>query len=302
MRIDKKHTVKHARFCIFLFLAVTLLFAASCEKEKQMISIVNKKTVKTAEGRKKLLTVQINPSTILKLVYVKGGCYRMGNRFDDGDRDEKPVHEVCVDDFYMGKYEVTQGQWKAIRGDNPSQFQAGANYPVEQVSWSDVQEFITKLNKQTGSAYRLPTEAEWEYAARSGGRRDRFAGTSAESDLAQYANFCDINCEDPTNMPEQDDKHRTTAPVGRYKPNRLGLYDMSGNVWEFVQDWFDEGYYKKSPKANPQGPESGQKKVIRGGAWDYSARHVRAADRDGIEPTKRSNNGGFRLVLPIARQ
>jgi len=139
---------------IFIFL---VSFAATSEKESK------------------------DPVTGIELVFVKGGCYDMGNTFGDGDANEKPVHEVCVSDFSIGKYEVTQGQWKAIMGNNPSNFlSCGAACPAEGVSWDDIQGFIQKLNSRTGKSYRLPTEAEWEYAARGGGKKDKYAGTSKE--------------------------------------------------------------------------------------------------------------------------
>jgi formylglycine-generating enzyme required for sulfatase activity len=119
-------------------------------------------------------------TTGIQMVFVQGGCYQMGDTFGDGESDEKPVHKVCVHDFYMGKYEVTQGQWKAVMGNNPSNFSnCGDNCPVEQVSWADVQQFIQRLNSRSGKNYRLPTEAEWEYAARSGGKSEKWSGTSS---------------------------------------------------------------------------------------------------------------------------
>ncbi|MDP2279759.1 MAG: SUMF1/EgtB/PvdO family nonheme iron enzyme, partial [Nitrospirota bacterium] len=189
----------------------------------------------------------IDPATGMEIVFVKGGCFQMGDTFGDGESDEKPVHEVCVDDYYIGKYEVTQGQWKAIMGNNPSHFKdCGDNCPVEQVSWNDVQEFIQKLNEKNNppsppftkggkGGFRLPTEAEWEYAARSGGKSERYSGGNDIDSVAWY----------------NKNSGGKTHPVGTKQPNGLGIYDMSGNVWEWVNDWYDEFYYKNSPKNNP---------------------------------------------------
>jgi len=207
-----------------------------------------------------------DPTTGMEMIFVNGGCYQMGDTFGDGFDSEKPVHEVCVDDFYMGKYEVTQGQWQAVMGNNPSYFKSGDNYPVEQVSWNDAQEFVRKLNQRSrGGKYRLPTEAEWEYAARSGGKREEWAGTSSESDLGDYA-WYDKNSGGKTH------------PMGQKKPNGLGLYDMSGNVWEWVQDWY--GDYSSGSQNNPTGPSSVPSRVLRG----------------GDEPDPRLNGSGFRLA------
>jgi formylglycine-generating enzyme required for sulfatase activity len=223
--------------------------------------------------------------TGMEFVFVKGGCFEMGDTFGDGISNEKPVHEVCVNNFWMGKYEVTQGQWERIMGSNPSHFKRGSNYPVEQVSWNDVQNFIQRLNQQTGKRFRLPTEAEWEYAARSGGKREKWSGTSSESELGEYA-WCYVN------------SGSSTHPVGQKRPNGLGLFDMGGNVWEWCQDWYDEGYYGKSPRINPEGPSSGQYKVLRGGSWVNNPWFVRASARVWLDPTYRSSSTGFRLVLP----
>ncbi len=234
-----------------------------------------------------------DPATGMEFVFVKGGCYQMGDTFGDGDSDEKPVHKVCVDDFYMGKYEVTQGQWKAIMGSNPSYFKnCGDNCPVEQVSWNDIQDFIRKLNSKTKNnpqapfvkgEFELPTEAEWEYAAKSGGKSEKWAGTSNESELGDYA-WYDKNSGSKTH------------PVGQKKPNGLGLYDMSGNVWEWVNDWYDKDYYKNSPRNNPAGPNSGPYRVLRGGSWGDLPQNIRLAGRYRFLPVNRGNDGGFRLA------
>jgi len=197
-----------------------------------------------------------DPTIGMEFVWVPGGCFEMGDLFRDIPAvEEETVHQVCVDSFWMGKYEVTQGQWERVMGSNPSQFRSGDNYPVEMVSWDDVQVFTQRLNQRSGKNYRLPTEAEWEYAARSGGRREKWAGTSSESSLGEYAWF---------------DKNSSgrTHPVGEKLPNGLGLFDMTGNVWEWVEDWYDENYYKKSPQRNPKGPNSGIQKLFRGGCWE----------------------------------
>jgi len=225
----------------------------------------------------------------IEMVRVKGGCYQMGDAFGDGGASEKPVHQVCVDDFSIGKYVVTQAQWQAVMGNNPSYFKAcGGNCPVEQVSWEDAQEFIWQLNDQTGKNYRLPYEAEWEYAARSGGKREQWAGTSNLAELGAYAWY-------------EGNSGKQTHPVGTRRPNGLGLYDMSGNVQEWCEDWYGADYYKISPEKNPRGPLSGSVPVLRGGSLSDPAGNVRAAYRNNFAPSYRIIYSGFRLVLPAGR-
>ena len=235
--------------------------------------------LKKAEERERIAREQIAK---LQLVSVPGGCFQMGDIFGKGDDDEKPVHEVCVDGYQIGKYEVTQGQWEAIMGSNPSRFKDGEDYPVERVSWNEVQEFIGKLNAQTGKQYRLPTEAEWEYACRSGGKKELYCGGDNISSLAWY----------------NGNSGGKTHKKGTKTPNGLGIYDMSGNVWEWVEDRYGREYYSASPRNNPKGPSSGLNRVERGGSWNNSSGYVRAANRSGFEPDYRSVNLGFRLVLP----
>ncbi len=219
----------------------------------------------------------------IEMVFVEGGTFQMGatsEQGSDADSDEKPVHSVTVTDFYIGKYEVTQAQWKAVMGNNPSRFQ-GDNLPVENVSWNDIQEFIKKLNRLTGKKYRLPTEAEWEYAARGGKKSKgyKYAGSNSIGEVAWY----------------DSNSGYETHPVGQKQPNELGLYDMSGNVWEWCQDWY--GNYNSSSQTNPSGPASGSYRVLHGGSWSYYARNCRVSNRDSNSPSSRRHNYGFRLVL-----
>lgn len=237
-----------------------------------------------------------DPVTGMVFVLVNGGCFDMGDLSNIGDDDEKPVHEVCIDDYYIGKYEVTLGQWEVVMGENPSDFNNGSNYPVETVSWNAVQKFIRKLNRKTGQDYRLPTEAEWEYAARSGGKREESAGFSDENDTYSYANFCDVNCKFKWKTEDQDDGYENTSPVGNYKPNGLGLYDMAGNVWEWCSDWYGLAYYRNSPNYNPGGPLYGFLHVIRGGSWYNFPDNLRVSKRNYNIPDYSSNRVGFRLV------
>jgi formylglycine-generating enzyme required for sulfatase activity len=219
--------------------------------------------------------------------FVKGGCFQMGDLFGDGQDREKPPHEVCLDDYWMGKFEVTQGEYRKVMGVNPSNFkQCGDNCPVESVSWDNAQDFIKNLNSLTGKSFRLPTEAEWEYAARSGRKKEKYIGGDDPDSLAWY----------------DKNSGKTTHPVGQKAPNGLGLYDMSGNVWEWVQDWYDEGYYKKGPKKsgwkNPQGPSTGDYRVLRGGSWLNVADNLRASYRYSLSlPVFRIDIYGFRLVI-----
>lgn len=225
--------------------------------------------------------------TGMQFIFVKGGCFNMGDTFGDGEKNEAPVHEVCVPDLYVGKYEVTQSQWKKVMGNNPaSQIGCGPECPVENVSWITVQEFIGKLNSKGGSQYRLPTEAEWEYAARSGGKKEKWAGTSDEDLLGSYA-WYDKNSDTAT--------HR----VGTRRSNSLGLYDMSGNVLEWCQDWYSEDYYGVSPKNNPSGPSSGQKRVLRGGLYASEPKDLRVSRRVGDDIDVRDGSNGFRLVRAV---
>lgn len=214
----------------------------------------------------------------LDMVLIKGGTFQMGSN------DEKPIHSVTLNDFYICKYEVTQQQWRTIMGSNPPKLanEGCNNCPVEQVSWEDVQEFIKKLNQRTGSNYRLPTEAEWEYAARGGTKSKNYAysGTNSIEDAGWF----------------QKNSERKTHPVGKKKPNELGLYDMTGNVWEWCQDWFSKSYYSESPVNNPVNLTENEYRVIRGGAADTKSERSRVTDRDAYKSSNKGNFVGFRIV------
>ncbi len=254
--------------------AVTLVVDAKDEQEEAKLRSLESKHQRTEAA----------DETENNMVYIKGGCFDMGDIFGDGEDDEKPVHTVCVGDFYLGKTEVTQNQWTDIMGSNPSKFK-GDSCPVERVSWNKVQDFIKKLNKETGMNYRLPTEAEWEYATRSGGGKEKWAGADEESELDEYAWYYRNSARDGTHS------------VAGKEPNGLGLYDMMGNVWEWCSDWYDKGYYENSPAKNPEGPSDGLTRVLRGGGWRSKSEHIRTVDRNDFIPTsKKFANIGFRLA------
>ena len=219
------------------------------------------------------------------MVYVQGGTFTMGatsEQVEDADSDEKPAHSVTLDGYYIGKYEVTQKLWKAVMGNNPSYFK-GDDLPVENVSWNDVQEFLRKLNAMTGKRYRLPTEAEWEFAARGGNssRGYKYSGSNSIGNVAWY---------------DGNSGSRTHA-AGTKSPNELGIYDMSGNVREWCQDWYSSSYYVSSPRNNPRGPNSGSSRVGRGSSWFNNARYCRVSNRNNNTPDYRNINLGFRLAL-----
>jgi len=223
----------------------------------------------------------------IEMVFVEGGTFMMGATSEqDADcNDEKPVHQVTVNSFYIGKYPITQEQWWAVMEDNPSYFE-GENLPVEMVNWDDVQKFIRILNAKTDKQYRLPTEAEWEFAARGGNKSKgyKYSGSDSIADVAWY--------ED-----NSDDK---TQPVGAKAPNELGIYDMSGNVWEWCNDWFGE--YSASVQINPKGPKSGSGRVLRGGGWSSRARGCRVAHRIILTPGLRYSRPGLRLLIEDTHQ
>ncbi|SOD96425.1 SUMF1/EgtB/PvdO family nonheme iron enzyme [Spirosoma fluviale] len=228
-----------------------------------------------------------------QMVYIPEGTFQMGDTRNEGDKDEKPVHTVTVSGFLMGKYEVTQRQWEAIMSNNPSHFKDCPDCPVEQVSWNDVQEFLEKLNARTGGNYRLPTEAEWEYAAGGGaGTRTRFGNGRDVLDPAE-ANF---DGRETYKKPysKAGNYRGETIPVGTFRANALGLYDMSGNVWEWCADWY--GTYSSSSQSSPVGPTTGLTRVFRGGSWAIFPQSVRVQDRLSITPSYQNYHVGFRVV------
>ena len=225
------------------------------------------------------LTFTVN-GVSFTMVAVPGGTFIMGATAEQGSDawdDEKPAHSVTLSSYYIGKTEVTQELWEAVMGNNPSDHK-GAKLSVEQVSWDDCQEFIRKLNQKTGKNFRLPTEAEWEYAAR-GGNRSRGYKYSGSNNIADVAWF---------------DGWSGTHEVATKRANELGLYDMSGNVYEWCSDWY--GSYSRSAQTNPTGPSSGSDRVRRGG-WDLNARNCRVSIRNYFSPGRRRDDIGLRLAL-----
>ncbi len=211
----------------------------------------------------------------MRFVELSPGSYTMGSDSNEADDSEKPLHKVILTGgFQIQTTEVTQAQWKAVIGTDPSYYAKGDNLPVELVSWNDCQAFIRKLNeKDPGQNYRLPTEAEWEYACRAGTIVDRY-----REDINEIAWFGNTGLE----------------PVGGLTPNAWGLYDMLGNVWEWCSDW--DGNYSSETAVNPHGSTEGSGKILRGGSWSVDAVRVRASVRASMSPTYRSYATGFRLV------
>lgn len=229
------------------------------------------------------IIIPVKDGISIDMVMVEAGTFMMGAtpEMKDFFSDEEPVHQVNLsDDYYIGKYEVTQTLWQAIMGSNPSCFK-GESLPVEQVSWDDCQKFIEKLSAITGRKFRLPTESEWEYAAR-GGKKSRSYQYSGSNDLEKVAFY-------------SDNSGQKTNPVGQKIANELGIYDMSGNVQEWCQDV--RSTYEKTPKANPIGVSIDSPRVCRGGAWGYGASWCRSSCRSGYFPSLRSNDLGFRLAI-----
>ncbi len=243
------------------------------KKTAPLISEIEKETTLSESETEKLESkkpAELTPEQKQKaalapegMVFIKGGCFQMGN--NQAQEDEKWEHEVCLDDFYLDKYEVTQARWSKIMGFNPSKF-IGDNLPVEQVSFDDTQEFI----KKSGGNCRLPTEAEWEYAARAGADTRYYWGNLMDGSFAWF----------------EDNSEKKTHPVGKKKPNDFGLYDMMGNVWEWTSDWY-ELLYSKEKQINPKGPQKGENKVIRGGSFISSAGALRITNRTWLHPANR---------------
>lgn len=252
-------------------------------------------------------------NTVIRMKKVEGGSFTLGSTQEDTDafEDEKPAHKVLLNSYYIGETVVTQALWKAVMETNIRHqrdkislqmplYGEGDEYPMYYVSWYECQEFIKKLNLKTGKNFRLPTEAEWEFAARGGNQsnRYRYAGSDSIGEVAWYwENSGDKKISGTWDWDEMKKNNCKSHPVKGKKPNALGIYDMSGNVWEWCQDLF--GSYTGSEQVDPQGPSSGSSRVLRGGSWGSYARYCRVLDRYNSVPNRRRIHYGFRLVLPI---
>jgi formylglycine-generating enzyme required for sulfatase activity len=221
-----------------------------------------------------------------EMVVVPAGSYKMGS---NSGGDAVPAHIVTLSlSFAIGKTEITQGQWKALMGNNPSHFaKSGDNFPVEKVSWNDAHEFIKKLNEKTGKQYRLPSEAEWEYACRAGEIQE-FCGDDNIDKVAWYR---------PPDSPKWY-SGATTHQVAAKNPNSLGLYDMSGNVWEWVEDSYHANY-SGAPSDGSAWSGDGERRVLRGGSWDFTPLNLRSIYRSGEDPAIRESDVGFRVVRTL---
>ncbi|MEO5376198.1 MAG: SUMF1/EgtB/PvdO family nonheme iron enzyme [Magnetococcus sp. DMHC-6] len=216
------------------------------------------------------------PTTGLTFVHIPSGCFNMGSTL--GKEDEKPVHKVCLDDFWLGKFEVTQKQWYQIMGGSPPS-SLTAEHPIGHITWNQIALFIDRLNQRAPQGYRLPSEAEWEYACRGGSQEQSYCGGENYADLAWF----------------KENSDSSSHPVGEKKPNNFGLYDMTGNVWEWVADRYDPTYYQQAPEKNPPGASMGSTHVFRGGAWLSTPDQLRATARHHLSPDRGYGLLGFRL-------
>jgi len=281
-----------------LLIAIASLVSASGGRQVTFDPKPKAEKPRPAKPRKKPQSKPTKPDLAIEMVLVPAGSFTMGG--NQGQDDERPGHVVTISQpFYLGTYEVTQAQWTAVMGTNPSYFK-GDNRPVEQVSWNDVQEFLRRLNAMTSGGYRLPTEAEWEYACR--------AGTVDDSvlDLTKVAWFGDNSGDHPVQSDElwKDDEQSygmkilanngRTHSVGKKKPNAWGLYDMYGNVWELCQDWYAP--YPGESQTDPAGPAMGPGRVSRGGCWLLTSRYCRPTLRNFQRSDAAFNTLGLRLA------
>lgn len=256
----------------------------------------------------------LDPKTGMEFILIKGGCYFMGSPSDEVGRwgDEGPQHEVCVDDFMLAKYEVTNLQYRLFQPNHACKphegnILDGDLQPVVDVSWKEAINYTRWMSKQSGSEYRLPTEAEWEYAARAGSNGGRYWG-DVGTDTCDYANIGDrtakLNWQNSAVWTLHDciDGFTVTAPIGSFKANALGLHDMLGNVWEWTADWYSNGYDVQSPQDNPLGPPKGQYRVLRGGSWYSGPKNTRSARRSWFRPDSHTNSLGYRLAFSLEKK
>jgi formylglycine-generating enzyme required for sulfatase activity len=223
-------------------------------------------------------TVWKEANTGMEFVWVPSGCFQMGSK--DGEKDEQPIHKVCLKGFWMGKYEVTQGQYQQIIGNNPSGFENAAN-PVEEVNWHEAKSFAEEISNATSEKIRLPSEAEWEYACRAGGAHETYCGNGDKPDGMLWHRF---------------NSKKASHPAGQLTPNNWGLYDMSGNVWEWVEDCWNESYAGAPADGSARETGDCEKRVLRGGAWNSAPTFARASLRYYDRSHERDKDTGFRVV------
>jgi len=255
------------------------------------------------------------PKTGMVFNWVPPGCFIMGSPADEPGRnpDEGPQHEVCVSGFWLGATEVTQGQWKAVLGKNPSLIANGDDYPVDMISWDMAKAYAKALGKKSGQTFRLPTEAEWEYAARAGTLTPYAFGDAISQDQASFEKRYSLPAERTVSKRKSRKSRRKTARpkvrtwpnmhtnvVASFQPNAFGLHDMHGNLWEWCEDVYDAHYYDRSPRENPQNASEGVSRVLRGGSWVTKASTLRSANRSRGWPDLHTAFYGLRLLRPRA--
>jgi sulfatase modifying factor 1 len=289
---------------IFFSFMLLLIFGGCHSKDNKTDESVKLNVVQISRGDTLINSVGI------EVIYIPGGEFMMGSRETPEEvvnteggkvewyRHENPIHKVKISKgFYLGMTEITQEQYEAVMNKNPSAYR-GDNLPVENVTWKDAVRFCEKLSKIEKRTYRLPTEAEWEYACRAE-TDTRFAYGDDYDEVYNFMNYCDKSntggywWQDK----EHDDGFDRTAPVKTFKPNAFGLYDIHGNVWEYCGDWHHHDYYANSPTIDPKGPSAGHYRILRGGSWHDGPAYCRAAFRNRNEPDYTCDDNGFRIVL-----
>ncbi len=236
----------------------------------------------------------VEPFTEMIFIQIPGGCFQMGSN----QKKSGPIHEVCVGDFYLGKYEVTQGEWQKVMGRNPSKSKNSSRHPVEMVSYYDIQEFITNLNSKGNTNFRLPYEAEWEYAAKGGGEQFKYSTKNGSINSSSVNFDSEGTFSIGFLLRSSEDGFKNSAPVGSFPLNFFGIADMTGNLWEWIHDYYGKAYYASGAKNNPKGPEKGKYRIFRGGSWndsneDYLSTSFRYLKKSGYK----NNTVGFRLAI-----
>ena len=280
---------------LILILSIAAVVVAVEKIKEASPATIQQKKAADAANLPLTKTIDLGNEVNMVVVFIPAGEFEMGSPMEElkRDSDEAQHHIKLTKAFYIGKFEVTQIQYRTIMSENPSKF-GGGKLPVENVSWYEAMRFLKKLSDKTGMKFRLPTEAEWEYACRAGTTTAFNTGTTLDSDVANY------DAEKPYADGIIGKYLDRTCVVGSYPPNAFGLYDMHGNVWEWCNDIYNEDYYKVTPSIDPKGPQTdGGDRVIRGGAWNEYAYKCRSADRNDRGPKANQSHIGFRVVLEI---